>query len=348
MLIKPKRLQAGNKIAAVSLSWGGPAAFPQRYKTGKRQFEKEFELEVIEMQNTLANPDFLRNNPKARADDLMQAFADKDISGIVCTIGGDDSINIIPFIDSEVIRVNPKAFIGYSDATVTHLVFATAGLRTFYGPTIMTGFAENMGIHRYSANSFRRILFQSTSAGIIEANMDGWTDEYLDWSESTNQLKRRQMRDSSGWSYLQGTGTHQGRLIGGCIEVFDWFRGTKFWPTDQLWEGAILFLETSEEAMPSKVFERALRVYAMMGVLSRLKGILFGRPGGRIDPRKFNEYDDAIVRVVRDENGLYDLPVITRMDFGHTDPIMTLPIGALAEIDCDKRQFRILESAVED
>ena len=119
---KPTRLKPGDRVAAVTLSWGGPGAIPERYEIGKRQLETEFGLAVVEMPHTQSNPDWLSENPRARADDLMQAFCDDSIAGIVSTIGGDDSIRLMPYLDLQVIAANPKAFIGYSDTTVSHLV----------------------------------------------------------------------------------------------------------------------------------------------------------------------------------------------------------------------------------
>ena len=107
-LSKPKRLCAGDTLAAVSLSWGGPSVFPHRYQAGVRQLEEAFDVKVVEMPHTLSDADFLRKNPQARADDLMQAFADPAISGIVSTIGGDDSIRLLPYIDFNLIQHNPK------------------------------------------------------------------------------------------------------------------------------------------------------------------------------------------------------------------------------------------------
>ena len=98
-MIKPTRLKPGDRIAAVSLSWGGPATYPERYQVGKEQFEAEFGLEVIEMPHALRSAAWLAENPKARAEDLMQAVTDDSIRGIVCTVGGDDSIRTLPFID---------------------------------------------------------------------------------------------------------------------------------------------------------------------------------------------------------------------------------------------------------
>jgi muramoyltetrapeptide carboxypeptidase LdcA involved in peptidoglycan recycling len=83
-----------------------------------------------------------------------------------------------------------------------------------------------------------------------------------------------------------------------------------------------------------------------MGILSQLSGILFGRPYD--NGEKFDEYDRAILQIVRDEEGLTDLPIITRMDFGHTSPMFVIPYGLQAEIDCDQQKFSILENAVEN
>lgn len=151
----------------------------------------------------------------------------------------------------------------------------------------------------------------------------------------------------TGWRFLQGTGVTLGRLIGGCLEVLELLRGTSVWPTPEQWHGAILFIETSEEGPSPAIVTRAMRSYAAEGVLQNLSGIFFGRPGGsKIEPESFFEYDDAIHQVVRDEQDLDQLPIVTNMDFGHTDPMMTLPYGALTQIDCLNQRIQILESSV--
>jgi muramoyltetrapeptide carboxypeptidase LdcA involved in peptidoglycan recycling len=113
-----------------------------------------------------------------------------------------------------------------------------------------------------------------------------------------------------------------------------------------MWKDAILFLETSEDAPPPVDVQRGLRSYASMGILKELSGLLFGRPGGKISLDQFDEYDKAILQVIRDEEGLMDLPIITQMDFGHTDPMLILPYGIQVEIDCNAQRFIILENAV--
>jgi muramoyltetrapeptide carboxypeptidase LdcA involved in peptidoglycan recycling len=330
----------------VSLSWGGPSVFPDRYQIGVQHLKDEFELQVVEMPHTLKDADWLAKNPKARAEDLMQAFADPSIKGIFSTIGGDDSIRLLPFIDFKVIRDNPKIFLGYSDTTISHLVCYKAGLVSFYGPSVLAEFAENTGMFPYMVESMRRTLFSAETIGEIKPETAGWTVEHLHWGDPSNQGRKRKLNPSTGWKFLQGSGISRGHLIGGCLEVFDWARGTEIFP--EAWENAILFLETSEDAPPPSEVTRALRVLAAIGILHELSGLLFGRPGDELSLELdlFAEYDAAILQVVTHEQGLSDLPIITRMDFGHTSPMFILPYGIQAEIDCEKKRFSILENAV--
>jgi muramoyltetrapeptide carboxypeptidase LdcA involved in peptidoglycan recycling len=319
---------------------------PHRYEAGKKQLQDEFGLIVVEMPHTLKEPDWLYRNPQARAEDLMAAFADTTVAGIVSTIGGDDSIRLLPFLDLDIIRSNPKVFLGYSDTTIAHLACFKAGLATFYGPAVMAGFAENGGMFSYMIESVRKSLFHPAPIGAVKPNANGWTAERIDWADPANQTQRRKLRPSTEWRFLQGRGVRRGRLIGGCFEVLDWLRGTDFWPEADAWQDAILFLETSEEAPSPEVVKCGLRPYAALGVLQRLSGILFGRPGGQIPLEKHEEYDEALLGVVAEETGMDDLPIIAGMDFGHTDPMFVLPYGIQAEIDCNAQQFSIIENAV--
>jgi muramoyltetrapeptide carboxypeptidase LdcA involved in peptidoglycan recycling len=347
-MLKPKKLNPGDKIATVSLSWGGPGTFPHRYDVGKRQLQDEFGLRVVEMPNTLKDAAWLARNPKARADDLMQAFADASIKGIFSTIGGDDSIRLLPYVDLDVIRNNPKVFLGYSDTTISHLVCYKAGLVSFYGPSILLEFAENGGMFPYVVEALRQTIFASDVIGEVKPNTQGWTVERLDWGEPKNQERKRKSNPCTGWRFLQGSGIHSGHLLGGCIEVLDWTRGTGIFPEPAQWQDSILFLETSEDAPPPSYVSYTLRAFAALGVLHQITGILFGRPGGDVPPEKFEEYDRAILQVVHEEERLTDLPIVTNMDFGHTSPIFILPYGVRAEIDCVNWRFSILENAVTD
>jgi muramoyltetrapeptide carboxypeptidase LdcA involved in peptidoglycan recycling len=196
--------------------------------------------------------------------------------------------------------------------------------------------------------SVRKMLFSAEMVGEITPNTDGWAVEILDWADPANQTKRRKLNPSTGWRFLQGQGLHKGHLIGGCFEVFDWLRGTDFWPEEGVWKDAILFLETSEEAPPPETVKYGLRTFAALGILDKLSGILFGRPGGKIPIEKHAEYDKVLLQVVAEEEGLTNLPIIAGMDFGHTDPMFVLPYGIQAEIDCETQRFAIVENAVID
>jgi muramoyltetrapeptide carboxypeptidase LdcA involved in peptidoglycan recycling len=341
-MIKPRCLRPGDRVAAVSLSRGWPSVYPRAYQDGKRQLQEAFGIEVVESRHAMADIHWLAAHPEARAADLMEVLKDPEIHGIVSTIGGDDSIRILPFLDYSVIRQNPKVFLGYSDSTVTHFAFLKAGVTSFYGPSLMAGFDENGGLSPYMVESVGQALFAPSPSVLISPNCDGWTIASWDWADEKRNQKKRQHRPCTGWRWLQGSGQHRGKLIGGCLEVVDWLRGTPVWPEPSAWRNSIVFLETSEDQPSPTLVTYMLRALAATGALDEVQGILYGRPYG--DEASFEAYDDALLLVLA-ELKLTSLPVITRMDFGHTDPKLVLPIGVEAEIDCDGKQIRLLESA---
>jgi muramoyltetrapeptide carboxypeptidase LdcA involved in peptidoglycan recycling len=341
-MIKPRTLRRGDRVAAISLSRGWASAFPRAYQDGKRQLQEAFGVEVVESHHALAESDWLAKHPEARAADLMEVLKDPTIQGIISIIGGDDSIRMLPFLDYAVIRENPKVFLGYSDSTVTHFAFLKAGVVSFYGPSVMAGFDENGGLLRYMEESLRQVVFAASEPVVFVPNPDGWTIESFAWGDGKRNATRRTLRPCSGWKWLRGSGMHRGRLIGGCLDVMDWLRGTMVWPELEVWRGCILFLETSEDRPSPTQVTYMLRSLAATGALSDVRGILLGRPYG--DEQTFQAYDDALLGVL-DELSLTSVPVVSRMDFGHTDPKFTLPIGVEAEIDCDAREVWLVEAA---
>jgi muramoyltetrapeptide carboxypeptidase LdcA involved in peptidoglycan recycling len=341
-MIKPRALRRGDRIAAISLSSGWPNVFPAAYYDGKRQFENAFGVRVIESPHALAKPDWLAAHPEARAADLMEVLRDPSIHGIVSTIGGDDSIRMLPFLDLSVIRENPKVFLGYSDTTVTHLAFLKAGVTSYYGPSIMAGFDENGGLLPYTVDSVRQTLFGSFIPEVpITPNRDGWSCASFAWGDETRNQKPRVLQPCSSWRWLQGTGRHRGHLVGGCLDVIDWLRGTPIWPEPSVWRNSIAFLEISEDAPSASAVVRMLRALAATGALREARGILFGRPYG--DEAEFDKYDGAILQVLA-ELRLGSIPLVTRMDFGHTDPKFIVPYGVETQIDCETQQISLLES----
>lgn len=345
ILARPRRLVAGDRIAAVTPSWGGPGQFPARYEAGKRQLEATFGVHLVEMAHTLAPPEWVAANPQARAQDLMEAFADPSIAGIIATIGGEDCIRLVPCLDLDVIRNNPKVFVGFSDTTSLHLACRAAGLSSFYGPSILAGFAENGGMHGYTVEALRRALFLPDPIGPIPPNEEGWTAERLHWGDPALQQRRRKLEPAASPRILQGEGSVTGRLLGGCAEVLEMAKGTSWWPPLEAWRGTILFYETSEDAPPPGYVRYWMRNYAAQGILQELSGILIAR----CDPKGDGTYQAAIEAAIIEslvEAGRPQLPVLTGLDFGHTQPMLTLPYGALARIDCATATLTVLEPGV--
>lgn len=342
-LAKPKALRPGDKVAVISLSWGGAGELPARYEQGKRQLQATFGLEVVETTHALKSAQWLYENPRARAADLMAAFADPSIKAIISAIGGDDSCRILRHVEVDVIKQNPKIFLGFSDSTITHLLCLKAGLASFYGTSLLVGFAENGGMFPYQVADIKRTLFSTAAVGAVPPNEAGWTSELLDWSDSSLQNTKRKLEPTTGWNFLQGTKKVQGRLIGGCLESLESLKSTDFWPPKEYWTDAILFFETSEARPAPDYFRWWLRNYAEQGILGAAQGILLGRPENK---EYVQEYNAELLKVLREE-GLTALPVITEMDFGHTSPVFTLPYGVLAQIDCLNQTFSLLESGVQ-
>jgi muramoyltetrapeptide carboxypeptidase LdcA involved in peptidoglycan recycling len=342
-LIKPAKLQPGDKIATISLSWGGAGDedILWRYEVGKRRLQEEFGLEVVEMPNTLKGSEYLYNHPEKRAEDLMAAFADQSIKGIFTCIGGNESVRLLPHIDYSVIRNNPKIFIGYSDSTVTHFICQKAGLSSFYGASILAEFAENVQMFDYTKHWINKALFDNTPIGKVEPS-SVWTSEYLPWEEKNRSIQRV-VNKNAGYELLQGNGKVKGKLIGGCMEVMEMLKGTEIWPEIRAWEDSILFFETSEDNTAPIYVEQWLRNYGSQGILQKVKGIIVAKPYDNI---YYEEYKEALLRVVREELKLVDLPVLCNMNFGHTAPMCILPYGAMAEIDCETKGFSILENGV--
>jgi muramoyltetrapeptide carboxypeptidase LdcA involved in peptidoglycan recycling len=341
-LIKPQRLRPGDKVATVSLSGGtaGREECTWRYEQGKERLQAVFGLEVVEMPHTLASPEYLEKHPEARAADMMAAFADPTIKGIISCIGGEDAIRLLPYIDFDVIKGNPKIFTGYSDSTVNHFMCYKAGLSSFYGASLLNDFAENVAMHDYTVQSVKKTLFIAEPIGNMETSPT-WTNEYLRWVIE-NKNTARKFAPNHGYEVLQGNSKATGRLIGGCIEVMDWLRGTVLFPPISDFKGAIVFFETSEEMPPPSSLRYMLRAFAAQGVFDKANGMIFGKPYGN---KYYEEYKSEILRVLR-EYGREELPVLYNASIGHADPHCVIPYGALAEIDCENARFSILESGV--
>ena len=204
-MIKPKKLKKGDKVAIVSLSSGlaGEEMFIHRYELGKKRLE-QLGFNVVTMKNALKGIEYLYNHPEKRAEDFMEAILDKDIKGIICNIGGDDTIRLLPYIDFEAIANNPKVFMGYSDTTINHFMMQKARVVSYYGPAVMTDFAENNSMHTYTLKYINEVLLENSEDIVIKSS-DKWTSEYLDWAiEENDNIPRKMNEEKYGYEVLQG------------------------------------------------------------------------------------------------------------------------------------------------
>ena len=204
-MIKPKKLKKGDKVAIVSLSSGlaGEEMFRHRYELGKKRLE-QLGFNVVTMKNALKGIEYLYNHPEKRAEDFMEAILDKDIKGIICNIGGDDTIRLLPYIDFKAIVNNPKVFMGYSDTTINHFMMQKARVVSYYGPAVMTDFAENNNMHTYTLKYINEVLLENNEDIVIKSS-DKWTSEYLDWAiEENDNISRKMNEEKYGYEVLQG------------------------------------------------------------------------------------------------------------------------------------------------
>lgn len=342
-MIKPRKLDKGDTVAVISPSWGGPSIFPHIYEHGLKILREEFGVVIKEYPTARANDDYLYHHPQARAMDVNQAFADPEVKGIIASIGGDDSVRILPYLDPEVIRKNPKILMGFSDTTILLTYLNQLGLVTFHGPAIMAGIAQLKHLPPTFAAHLKTMLFEAPPTYTYQP-YPVWHEGYLSWRhvENTGQVNSAHL-NKTGWQWLQGETVTEGELFGGCIEVLEFLKGTQFWPEPDFWQGKILFFETSEDKPAPNQVKYMLRNYGSQGILDQIKGLLFGRPRDYTEAEK-SQLAEIILNVVVTEFGRPDLPVVTNMDFGHTDPQFILPLGVKAEIDCQAKTFGLIES----
>lgn len=341
-MIKPCKLKRGDKIAVVSLSWGGlgDESLIHKFYIAKERLENNFGLEVVTMPNALMGSRFVYDHPELRAKDLMDAFEDKSIKGIFCAIGGDDSVRLLPYIDYNIIKNNPKIFMGYSDTTVSHFMMYKAGLISYYGPSIMCEFGEYVKMFDYTEDAVNDILFKDTKDYEIKSS-DVWSNDFVSWQEENINIAKKLLKEEHNYEVLSGSGIIRGQLLGGCIDVFPMISGTEIWPKSQEWKDKILLIETSEEKISPDYLLYYLRNLGAQGILNVIKGILVGKPQ---DEQYYEEYKDVYIKVLKEFNCEH-LPIMYNINIGHAYPTGILPLGIEYEIDYDKKTIRFAESA---
>ncbi len=344
-MIKPKRLRKGDTVAVVSLSRGmlGEREFIHKYYIAKQRLERDYGLNVIAMPNALKGTDYLYRHPEARAEDLMDAFRNREIKAVFNAVGGDDTIRILPYMDFDVIKNNPKIFTGFSDTTTNHFMMYKAGLVSYYGGSVMNNWAEYVEINGYTANAFDKMLFRPENAlDILPSRFCSYETDKVWWDEK-NINNPTPRFENTGYEIVLGKGKTRGRLLGGCIDVFPELLGTELWPEPNRWHGKLLLIETSESNMPADVLSWFLRNLNAQGILSAINGIIVGKPAFR---DKYEPYKEVLKKIIGFEAGRPELPVLYNVNVGHAYPIGLFPLGLEYEIDCDNKTLRLLEPAV--
>ncbi len=335
IFIKPDRLNIGDTIATISLS-GGRAGDPdmaERYAVGKRRLEQAFGLKVTETSNSMKGSKYLYENPKARADDLMEALQNTDIKGIFLNMGGDDGIRLLPHIDFDVIRNNPKIFIGFSDGDTFHHMFTYAGVISFYGANVLATISEPGELNPYTVKWIQKALFSSDPMGQIEP-CERWTP--LDWkSTKADELI---WNDNEGYKVYQGSGKVKGHIMTGCSGPLHLMRGTCLFPPPDLWKNSIIFLEDGAPYGMKIAGIHSMRAFAATGMFHHASALVL--------PRLPDDVVEEVILKVLHEEGLKKLPVFSGVEFTHSNPMTVLPIGVEAEIDLASKTFTVLEAGV--
>lgn len=264
------------------------------------------------------------------------AFADPEVSVVLAATGGDHSADLLPHLDYDLIRGHRKVFQGYSDVTVLHWAFLKfAGLCTFHGPALLPELGEFPGVLPYTDRYLRAAWFGA--APLRPEPAEEWTDEMLDWFQRLDQTRPRHLHQSEGWVTVR-EGLAEGPLIGGCLETISrHLTGSDAWLPIQ---NALLFLETSEEGPSPEQVDEYLEAVAQLGTFERVSVLMVGRPHGYDE-----ETRQALWEVIERRTGKVGVPALANVDLGHTDPMLTLPMGALARLDATRRSLTVPQVA---
>jgi muramoyltetrapeptide carboxypeptidase LdcA involved in peptidoglycan recycling len=298
-------------------------------------------LQIREYPSTRAPADQLRANAALRARDVGLAFADPSVRAVIASIGGDDSVRLLPLLDTAAIAANPKILLGYSDTCTLLALARRLGLVAFHGPSVMAGLSQLAALPPACGRHVHELLFEPAS-GYRYPAFEHVSHGYPQWRDPSLVGQVNPPRAAGGWHVLQGSGSVTGELFGGCLEVLDWIRGTRAWPAPREWSGRLLFLEPSEEKPGPEQVQRILRSFGACGAFDGVAGLMLGRPRDH-DADEAAAFEAAVLGVVAGELGLTSLPIVANLPFGHTDPQWVLPIGVGARLDLDAQTLELVE-----
>lgn len=338
--IELPKLRPGDQVAIISPSAGLPGLFPWVQDLGLKRLKEEFGLIPKEYPTTRHMGASLED----RAKDIMAAFSDSENKAIITSIGGEDQIKLLKYLDPDVFLKNPKPFFGYSDNTHLGNYLWNLGIPSFYGGAILTQFAMQKEMDEFTVKYLEHALFDSGKYELERSEY--YKDIGLDWSDPNNLSKKRKKEPNEPWAW-EGTKNAGGVLWGGCVESLVVQMSTGLYlPADADLDDTILFLETAEDIPEHWIIEYVLTGMGERGWFSQFKGVLVGRPKAwEFDKQNSSsekaayrkEQRETVLRVIREYNP--DIPVIQNLDFGHTDPQVPIPKGQSCKIDSSNKKI---------
>ena len=314
--ILPPRLAPGAHVRVVAPSTSMAVVSKEVRAIARRRFG-EMQLSVSFGEHVEECDDFASTGVAARVADLHAAFADSQVDAIVTVMGGFNANQLLGALDFDLVAAHPKILCGFSDVTaLLNAVLARSGVVTYLGPHYATfGMRDHFGP---TLEWFITCLFRSEPMAVQPAAV--WSDDRW-WVDQSD----RHPTPNEGW-WVLGEGTARGRLVGGNLCTLNLLQGTPYMPA---LEGAILFVEDDFEVAPH-TFDRDLVSLLQQPAFREARGLVIGR-----FQRASNVTRDLLARIVRTKPELRDLPVIANVDFGHTDPMLTLPVGGEVTIQAD-------------
>jgi muramoyltetrapeptide carboxypeptidase LdcA involved in peptidoglycan recycling len=331
----PAKLTPGDPVAVVSPSWAAPGQFPAVHEVAMTRLREEIGLEPVEYPTTRQ----LGASPKARAADLMAAFADPGIKAVLATIGGNDQITVLPFLDPGVVMATPKAFFGYSDNTNLLNWLWHHGVAGYHGGSTMVHLGRPGGLHPVSTTSLRAALFDGGELRLHP--VDRFSEEELSWADPDGMRYPAPTSPAPGWVWHQPDRVVAGPTWGGNLEILHGNLAAGRWirPAGD-YAGCVLILETSEELPPAEEVFRMLRNAGERGLLAQFPAAVVGTAKATtifqpVSPDRREQFRagqrDAILRAFAAYNPAAML--VFNVDLGHTDPQWVLPYGGTLTID---------------
>jgi len=322
MGIFPPKLKPGNTIRVISPSFNLQVV-PKKVQSAAIRNLSQFGLKVSFPKLRDANKENSYTNLKYKLQDIYEAFEDKNIHGVLTSIGGNTAIELVPQIDYNFIKKNPKIICGYSDATsLLNAIFARTGLITYYGPHFST-FGQRYN-KQYMLDMFKVCCMDTKPFELYSSTY--WHD-YPWWKD----LRIKQLIHNEGFCVLS-KGNAQGILVGGNIASLTQLIKVDYFPINRK---QLLFLEASEDYTLVRLIAD---LKYLIGAIKteNIQGVLFGR-----FPKKTRISQNDLAVALRALFCPDRIPIICDVNFGHTYPLCTIPIGGHAVVQCTDKHRSI-------